>query len=262
MISFPKAIEKYIHDKPFTQDRTGMSGSDVLVYDDMVLKFGPATKNELETVEIMKWLSGKIPVPKVIEHIVQHDTSFLLMSKIKGKMGCDNYFLEHSDELVSLLADVFKKMWSIDINDCPRERSIDTELKEARSRVENGLVNIELCEPETFGENGFKDPQQLLEWLENNRPSYEAVFSHGDLCLPNILFDNGELSGLIDLGDSGIGDKWRDIALCYRSLKHNFNGTYGNKVYQDFDPDILFIKLGIEPDYDKLKYYILLDELF
>ena len=53
-----------------------------------------------------------------------------------------------------------------------------------------------------------------------------------------------------------------DIALCYRSLKHNFDGTYGGKVYEDFNPELLFEKLGIEPDWDKLKYYILLDELF
>ena len=43
-----------------------------------------------------------------------------------------------------------------------------------------------------------------------------------------------------DLGDTGIGDKWRDIALCYRSLKHNFDGSYGGKVYTDFDSDMLF----------------------
>ena len=68
--------------------------------------------------------------------------------------------------------------------------------------------------------------------------------------------------GFIDLGRGGIGDKWNDIALCYRSLKHNFDGTYGGKVYEDFHPDMLFEKLGLEPDWDKIKYYLLLDELF
>jgi Aminoglycoside phosphotransferase len=71
-----------------------------------------------------------------------------------------------------------------------------------------------------------------------------------------------KLSGLIDVGDTGEGDKWKDIALCYRSLKHNFDGTYGGKVYPDFNPDKLFEALGIEPDWDKIKYFILLDELF
>ncbi|MBQ8395417.1 MAG: hypothetical protein IJX54_00285, partial [Oscillospiraceae bacterium] len=62
--------------------------------------------------------------------------------------------------------------------------------------------------------------------------------------------------------DTGVGDKWRDIALCYRSLKHNFDGTYGGKVYTDFDADMLFDALGIEKNEEKFRYYILLDELF
>ena len=59
-----------------------------------------------------------------------------------------------------------------------------------------------------------------------------------------------------------IGDKWKDIALCHRSLKHNFDGTFGGKVYPDFNPDSLFDALGIEPDWEKIRYWILLDELF
>ena len=60
----------------------------------------------------------------------------------------------------------------------------------------------------------------------------------------------------------GIADKWQDIALCYRSLLHNFSGKYGGKVYEGFSPELLFEKLGIEPDWEKIRYYILLDELF
>lgn len=50
--------------------------------------------------------------------------------------------------------------------------------------------------------------------------------------------------------------------LYYRSLKHNFEGKYGGQKYENFNPDILFEKLGMEPDWEKIRYYILLDELF
>ena len=71
---------------------------------------------------------------------------------------------------------------------------------------------------------------------------------------------DGQVKGFIDLGRTGVGDKWNDIALCYRSLKHNFDGTYGGKVYDDFNPDLLFEELGIEPDLDKIKWYLLLEK--
>ena len=177
-------------------------------------------------------------------------------------MSCDTYYLEHPQEMVELLAQGLKMLWAVDISDCPYRRALEEELAEAGERVANGEVDVDNAEPDTFGEDGFESPAHLLQWLRENRPEVEPVFSHGDFCLPNVFLDAGRVSGFIDLGDAGIGDKWRDIALCYRSLKHNFDGTYGGKVYADFCPDILFEKLGLEPDWEKLRYYILLDELF
>ena len=44
--------------------------------------------------------------------------------------------------------------------------------------------------------------------------------------------------------------------------KNNFSGFFGGKIDPDFNADILFDKLGITPDWDKLNYYFLLNELF
>ena len=177
-------------------------------------------------------------------------------------MACDAYFLERPQELAARLAEAIRMLWSVDVSDCPRCRDLDAELKEARIRVEKHLVNVDQVEPTTFGPGGFKDPGQLLDWLEHNRPDYEPVLSHGDLCLPNILIDHGRISGLIDLGYTGIGDKWRDIALCYRSLRWNAEGAFGGRIYPDTRAERLFEALGIAPDPEKIRYYLLLDELF
>ncbi|MBE6131462.1 MAG: aminoglycoside 3'-phosphotransferase [Erysipelotrichaceae bacterium] len=262
MNNIPDSIKKIIAGKSYKLDNIGMSGSKIIVFDDMVLKIEKYSENFLKTIEVMEWLNNKIPVPKVICYEIKDDYGYLLMSKITGNMACDEFFLENPNELLKLLASAFRMLWKLDISDCPRIRDINTELCEAKYRVENDLVDLDNVEPETFGINGFENPMKLLKWLEENKPSYEPVFSHGDFCLPNIFIEREKISGFIDLGDAGVGDKWRDIALCYRSLKNNFNGTYGNKKYLDFDPNLLFEYLDIEPDYNKLKYYLLLDELF
>ena len=142
------------------------------------------------------------------------------------------------------------------------KQDLDAVLAEAKYRVEHDLVDVSDTEPETFGEGGFKDAEELLSWLMENRPSYEPVLTHGDFCLPNIFIKDGKLSGFIDLGNTGTGDRWMDIALCYRSLKHNADGTWSGKVYPDIRPEVLFEELGIKPDWDRINYYILLDELF
>ena len=88
------------------------------------------------------------------------------------------------------------------------------------------------------------------------------MLSHGDFCLPNLFIGNGKITGFFDLGRSGIADAYQDIALCYCSLHHNLNGRYGGKLNPNADAAILFDALGIRPDWEKIRYYILLDELF
>lgn len=261
-INFPEKIRSYISGKSYAVDEIGMSGSTVMTFDDMALKIEKQSCQTDDTVKIMQWLDGRLPAPKVICHEVCEGKSFLLMSRIVGRMSCDEYYLERPRELLSLLAEGLKMLWDTDISDCPVVQSLESELAAARYNVENGLVDMERVEADTFGENGFESPAALLAWLEDNKPPCEAVLSHGDFCLPNIFIKDGEISGFIDLSGMGIADKWRDISLCYRSLKHNFDGTFGGKVYDDFYPDMLFDALGIEPDRERLRYWILLDELF
>lgn len=261
-IILPKKIEEVVAGKSYTIDEIGMSGNQVLIFEDMVLKIEKRSDYVEKQVRIMQWLEGKLPAPKVLAFEIQEDRSYLLMSRVLGDVACAEYYLEHPHVLLKALAEALKMCWTVDISDCPNIRDLDAELAEGRFRVENGLVDMDNAEPTTFGEGGFESPAHLLKWLEENRPEPEYVFSHGDFCLPNVLLVDGKVSGFIDLGDAGVGDKWRDIALCYRSLKHNFDGTFGGKVYEDFNPDLLFEALGMEPDWEKLKYYILLDELF
>ncbi len=258
----PSKIKSLIADKLFTVDDVGMSGNQVLIFEDMVLKIEDNSTAVQNQVEVMRWLEGKVPVPQVLAYEVENEKSYLLMSKMDGVMSCDTYYMEHPEILLEALASGLKMLWNVDVGECPRVRDVDAVLREARVRVENHLVDVEDAEPETFGQGGFESPEHLLEWLESNGPSFEPVLSHGDFCLPNVFLKDGQIIGFIDLGKIGVGDKWNDIALCYRSLKHNFAGAYGGKVCEDFDPNMLFEKLGIEPDWEKIKFYLLLDELF
>ena len=268
---FPSKINEFIKDKNYSQDDVGMSNSQVLVFDDMVLKIEKRTEwkekfdfyKTQNIVNMMNWSQDFVIVPKVLCFEQTEEFDFLLMSKINGKMACDSDFLENSDLLLELLAKTLKKMWAVDVKNCPRVNSLENKLALAEYFVNHNLVDVENMGPSTFGPDGFENPKELLKWLKGNQPkNFEPVLSHGDFCLPNVFFEGENLSGLIDLGDFGVADKYQDIALCYRSLKHNFDGSFGGKIYEDFNADLLFEKLGLEPDWEKIRYYTLLDELF
>jgi len=164
------------------------------------------------------------------------------------------------DLLLAGLTEAMTRLWDTNPKSCPRTITVSDLLAEATYRVENGLVDLENTEPETFGPDGFRDPEHLLQWLMDHKPESILVLSHGDFCLPNIFLDQDRFSGFVDVDDFGIGEMWRDIALCWRSLKHNCDGHYG--AYYSIDPNTLFDALQIKPDWDQIRFHLLLDELF
>ncbi len=262
-IWLPDEIKCIVRGKPYEENNIGMSDSQVFMFEDMVLKIQAASEEADNEARVSRWLKDRIPVPRIAAYCTAGKRAYCLMSRIYGKMLCDEVYMTNPQKLLDIVTQALQMLWSVDISDCPCDNSLSVKLAMAGHNVENGKVDLDNVEPETFGENGFSSPAELLRWLENNRPEEDSAFSHGDFCLPNLFADKDKVTGFIDLGKMGIADRWQDIALCYRSLKHNFEGKYnGGKLYEGYYPEMLFEKLGVKPDWEKLKYYILLDELF
>ncbi len=259
--ALPPAVADRIRGEAYTENTVGLSAARVLIFGNKVLKIQPHRPWADREADILRWLDGRLPAPRLLAYETEADVSFCLMTRVPGRMACDDAFLNRPELLLRRLAESIRLLWSVDTDGCPALRTAEKELAEARYRVENGLVDMDRTEPETFGPGGFRDPEALLRWLEDNRPDPDPVFSHGDCCLPNILLTETGIGGFIDLGDAGVGDRWRDLTLCHRSLRHNTDGTFGKRV-PGVDADRLFSALGIRPDPEKLRWYLLLDELF
>ncbi|MBQ8149390.1 MAG: aminoglycoside 3'-phosphotransferase [Clostridia bacterium] len=261
-MSVPAIIQAMTEGLYGEENQTGLSGSSVICYPDRVLKIQPVSEEVHDEVALMRWLEGRLPVPKVLAAAEEGGFHYLLMSRIPGMMFCDHTLLEDPDRLLSCIAEALQALWQVDVTDCPVSRRLDDRLRLARQRVEAGLCDTENVQPDTYGPGGFASPADLLSWLESHRPAEETVLTHGDCCLPNLFADENGFCGFIDLGRGGIGDRWQDIALLYRSLKSNYDGSYGYTAKAPCPADRLFDRLGLAKDEEKLRYYILLDELF
>jgi aminoglycoside phosphotransferase len=55
------------------------------------------------------------------------------------------------------------------------------------------------------------------------------VLVHGDFCLPNVLVIDCKLTGLIDVGQTGLGDPRQDLAAGVWSLQYNFGPGHGRE---------------------------------
>ena len=198
---------------------------------------------------VINWLNGKINVPKIVFFENYQSNDFVLMTGLKGSM------LEECDlspsVYINYMVRALNELQSIDIKDCPFESNVTFRLNELRYLLDNNLADININNWEESTE--FSSSEELYKWLCNNKPKEDFVFSHGDLCGSNILIENNEI-GYIDLGRAGKADKWYDIAFCVREITDWENKE---KYINEF-----FTLLEIEPDWDKINYYILLDELF
>ena len=92
LCEIPDSIKKIIEGKKYNIDNIGMSNSKVLIFDEYVLKIDKYNKNFIETVNVMKWLEGKILVPNVVCYEEKNGYCYLLMSRIRGKMSCEIVF--------------------------------------------------------------------------------------------------------------------------------------------------------------------------
>lgn len=161
-MNLPQPIQTLIKNKPYTLDSTGLSGSRVLLFDDLVLKIEKADPDNRKTAAFMDWLQGKLPTPEILEFHTQDGLDYTLMTRVAGKMACDTEYLEQPELLLSLLAHTLKELWAVDTSACPRLQTPKELLKLARYRVEHDLVDVENAEPETFCPDGFRDPAHLL----------------------------------------------------------------------------------------------------
>ncbi len=250
----PNDLRILLADRPYTLDTVGMSGSDVLCFDDMVLKIGDYTPAHDHELSMLTWMNTRsLPVPRILYAAVENGRRYLLMSRIPGKMSCDDEYLDNPATLLEILAEGMHLLWKTDITGCPVTATLPYALQAAEKNVTKGRV--------THTPDGFSSPEAALAWLYDNRPDEHPVLSHGDYCLPNIFAESGRFSGFIDLGTAGLADPYQDIADCRWSYLRNMNGTFGGRV-RPCDPDRLFDVLGIPKDTDRLYYYDLLNELF
>ena len=118
-INLPENIKLLITGKQYQANDIGMSGAQVRVFDDCVLKIAPYQQKNEDTVSVMRWLEGRLPVPKVLCYERDPEYQYLLMTRVKGRMACDPYYLSRPQQLIPLLAEGLKMFWQVGIGDCP-----------------------------------------------------------------------------------------------------------------------------------------------
>ncbi len=61
-----------------------------------------------------------------------------------------------------------------------------------------------------------------------------SVLVHGDACLPNFLYRDGQLTGYVDLGDLSVAEREVDLSAAVWSLQYNLGPGYGLSFLREY----------------------------
>ncbi len=197
------------------------------------------------------WLDGKLPAPRPLDFQEEDGTAALWMTWIDGEEAQKWGEKEKAERVAAACAGALLLVHALDIGRCPLDESLEIKVAMAEKNAQAGLVDEDDFDEERQGLSA----EALVRQLRAKRPRQEdLVFTHGDFCLPNILFKDGRLAGLVDWGRCGIADRYQDLALLLHSLERNFGSDHRQVVAKVY---------GIKAwDEAKLEYYRLLDEFF
>ena len=254
----PSSLSPLVANSTWTPIGVGESRSDVYRLvgpgaDVAYLKVSPVSPiaELLAERERLDWLSGRLPVPQVLGYATENGREFLLLSEVPGIDTSSSALDMESLDVVRLLARGLRMVHEVPIRECPFDMTLEQVIPLTERNVELGLVEVADFDSERAGGS----PGALFQVLVATRPTSEdLVFTHGDYCLPNILVDDGEITGFVDMGRAGVADRYKDIALAVRSIRRNNGDAFVQPFLDEY---------GVHnSDAGKIEYYMLLDEFW
>lgn len=145
------------------------------------------------------------------------DKDWLLTERIPGEDCLDSQYLSDPLRLCDTTAQLLRQLHDTDPIGCPVHRTADY-LATARRNYENKAYDLSL-----FPDNwGYASPEEAWQVVQQHGYALKSdTLLHGDYCLPNIMLNNWQFSGFIDLDAGGLGDRHIDLFWGMWSLQFN-----------------------------------------
>lgn len=149
---------------------------------------------------------------------VSHDRDWLLTAAVIGEDCLHSGYLMEPKRLCDTVAHELRRLHETDYTGCPVPDKMAEYLAEAERNYRAGNYDSSHF-PDSFG---YRSAEEAHNALAAGKEALQSkVLLHGDYCLPNIILNNWKLSGFIDVGGGGVGDRHIDIFWGIWSLGFN-----------------------------------------
>lgn len=149
---------------------------------------------------------------------VSEASDWLLTAAVRGEDAVALRYLEDPRRLSEVLGQELRRLHELDALGCPVMNRTETFLDLAERNYRLGHFNPALFE--SFF--SFSSAEEAFKVLQEGKGMLQSrVLLHGDYCLPNVMLQDWRLTGFIDVGTGGFGDRHIDLFWGIWSL--NFN---------------------------------------
>ncbi len=211
---------------------------------------GIAGKDLLNESRRLEWIGNRLRVPKVLYYGSEKGCSYLLITELPGMPAHEAMEPITIATAVEKFAEGLKTIHSTPIEACPFDRVLENELEECARRIGQPGLNVDAFIADTGAE-----PAEILDKLISQVSILgDLVFTHGDYCLPNLLLDSECISGIVDWGIAGIGDRHRDFKSVELTLTRNCGKEWIPAFYNTYGE--------FEVDPERIHFFWLLDRFF
>ena len=168
-----------------------------------------AQKNTLYKESLMSDYFHKKGLGAEVISYVSEEYDWLLTRRVGGEDATHKRFLSEPTRLCDFLAKTLRELHETDFSDCPLQNRNESYVSLAEENYKKCAFDLSL----TDKLYRFASKDEAYRIFDEGKGSLKSdVLLHGDYCLPNVMLNEDfTLSGFIDLGNAGVGDRHIDI---------------------------------------------------
>lgn len=198
--------------------------------------------------ELTRFFHEKGLAAEVLSYLSE-EKDWMLTRRVPGEDCTHADYIADPKRLCDLTATLLRSLHETPFDGCPVPDHTANYLRSAEEGYRIGRYDASL-----FPDNwGYASAEEAIGVVRQEGYLLKSdVLLHGDYCLPNIMLDGWKLSGFIDLGNGGVGDRHVDLFWGAWSLFFNLKtDIYRDRFFDAYgrdkiEPDLLRIVAAAE----------------
>jgi len=247
LTTFPIELQRYLNGAKLYDSSCSPMAQVTYVEKDEGYFIKRSKKDSLaREVAMTRYFHQKGLSAEVLEYFQDDAYDWVVTKKIKGFDCTEEIYMSRPKKLVDTLAERLYLLHQEDYTDCPILNHTELMLK----RATGGEIDENFLKLDGLYEiSSVAEARKIVDGFGNELQTDTLL--HGDYCLPNVILNDWNFSGYIDIDTGGVGDRHVDIYWGIWTLMFNLGTTKYSECFIDaygrrlVDKDLLKIVAAI-----------------